>query len=342
MIVTRTPLRISLGGGGTDLPNFAAHYGGELVSAAIDVHVYVVIRQGRLDGRLRYSYETTGLADRADALDDALVRACLKHRGVEAECEIGSFGGVPAGSGLGSSGAFTVGLLHAFDALLGREPDPLILAEDAWRIEHDHLGRPVGKHDPYITGLGGLRALHIRRDGAVNTERLALDPETVTGLQDRLLLFYTGRRRDSRRLLSRQDVDPAPDAAKAHYLHEVKRIGARITEALRAGDLPEFGRLLHLHWLAKSRSAAGVTNPRFAEIYRAALENGALGGKLLGAGGGGFFLFYVPRPRRDVVMSTMARFRLRHLPFHFTEEGTTVLLQEPESEIRPLHLAKRD
>ncbi|TDD96794.1 galactokinase [Actinomadura rubrisoli] len=335
MIVTRTPLRISLGGGGTDLPNFAGRFGGELVSAAIDAWVYVTVRQGRLDGRTRFSYESTQTVAGPESLQEPLVRHCLRRRGLGRECEIVSLGGVPAGTGLGSSGAFTVGLLHALDALRGQRTDPSVLAEEAWEVEHGCLGRPVGKHDHYITALGGIRVLRIGTEGHVETAALRLPDGGIERLRENLLLFFTGQTRDSQALLAKQDTAPGPDTAsgqaadRTHYLHRVKEIGAEISEALHRVDIEGFGALLHEHWLAKRASTGGVSNPHLDRVYHVARESGALGGKVLGAGGGGFFLFCVPEPFRDKVSAAVQALGPRPFPFRFAPDGTTVLLRDP-------------
>jgi D-glycero-alpha-D-manno-heptose-7-phosphate kinase len=330
VIVTRTPLRICLGGGGTDLPNYAAEYGGFVLSATIDAYVYVVVRPGRLDGTTRYSYNRTDTVGDPAQLTSPIVREAVRMTGVGRECDMTSSGAVPAGTGLGSSGAFTVGLLAALYELAGRRPTTMDLVEQAWQLEHDHLDRPVGKHDPYVTGLGGLRCLHIDRGGGVRLEEAGVTSETIRRLGRHLLLFYTGRTRDSAELLGRQDRPLRRTGAGKHYLHTVKRIGQDIMTALRAGDLTGFGELLDAHWQAK-RTSSGVSNPTYDEIYALARRHGATGGKILGAGGGGFFLFYAEEERIPEVTGVLTARGLREMPFEFEQSGTTVLLSERKS-----------
>lgn len=332
MIVTRTPLRISLGGGGTDLPNYAKAHGGFVLSAAIDRYVYVAVRHGRVDGRVRFTHEGSDVTDHAGDLGHGITREALRGFGCDHGVEVASLGSVPAGTGLGSSGAYCVGVLRALHAWRGDEPAPAELAEEAWELEHRRLGRWVGKHDHYLASLGGMQALHIGRDASVRAERLALDARCTAELSDMLLLAYTGRRRDSHRVLTAQDRPVAArtgGAGAAGGLHEIERIGRDIAAALTAGRTAAFADLLHQHWKVK-RASGAVSDPWFDHVYETARQHGARGGKLLGAGGGGFFLFAVDPQSRPAVVAALRDEGLPPVPFAFAPAGTEVLLDDKE------------
>jgi D-glycero-alpha-D-manno-heptose-7-phosphate kinase len=243
---------------------------------------------------------------------------------------------VPAGTGLGSSGAYCVGVLRALHAWRGDEPAPADLAEEAWEVEHRRLGRWVGKHDHYLASLGGVQALHIGRDGSVRPEPLDLDERCTAELSDTLLLAYTGRRRDSHRVLTTQDHPTAARRAGGASsgagggLQEIERIGREIAAALAAGRIAAFADLLHQHWKVK-RASGGVTDTWFDHVYETARRRGARGGKLLGAGGGGFFLFAVDPQSRRAVVSALREEGLPPVPFAFAPAGTEVLLDDKES-----------
>lgn len=334
MIVTRTPLRISFGGGGTDLPDYAAAHGGFVLSAAIDRYVYVALREGRVDGQVRFSHDQTHVAADLDALGDPITREALRGFGCDRGVEVASLGPVPAGTGLGSSGAYCVGLLRALHAAHGAEPTRAELAEEAWRLEHQRLGRWVGKHDHYLASLGGFQALHIGRDGSVRAEMLDLEARCLADLSSMLMLVYTGRRRDSHGLLVAQDraADPtfSGDTTSAARLHEIKRIGRDIAAALAGGSVTTFADLLHQHWKVKRSGRGSVTDPWLDHVYLTARRRGARGGKLLGAGGGGFFLFAVDPEDRPAVVAALHDEGLPQMPFSFAPAGTEVLLDDKE------------
>jgi D-glycero-alpha-D-manno-heptose-7-phosphate kinase len=331
VIVTRTPLRISLGGGGTDLPNYAAAHGGFVLSAAIDRYVYVVLRHGRVDARVRFSHDETSVVDHVGDLGHAITREALRGFGCDTGVEVASLGSVPAGTGLGSSGAYCVGVLRALHAWRGDEPAPADLAEQAWALEHERLGRWVGKQDHYLASLGGVQALHIGREGAVRAERLDLDAGCLAELSGMLLLAYTGRRRDSHDVLTAQDRPPARrGAGTGGALHEIKRIGRDIAAALTDGRTTAFAELLHQHWKVKRASAGQMTDPWLDHVYETARQRGARGGKLLGAGGGGFFLFAVDPGARSAVVAALRDEGLPIVPFAFAAAGTEILLDDKE------------
>jgi D-glycero-alpha-D-manno-heptose-7-phosphate kinase len=337
VILTRTPLRLSLGGGGTDLPNYAAEHGGLVLSAAIDRYVYVAVHEDRVDRRLRFSHEGSQLVDGVEELDHPITREALRTVGLDGGTEVVSMGSVPAGTGLGSSGAYCVGLLRALHALQGRDLSGTALAEQAWQLERERLGRWVGKHDHYLAALGDFRALHIDRDGSVDARPLRLPDGTAAELAGTLLLAYTGQRRDSGRLLAEQDRpadraggDRGSDGRRTSHLHEIKRIGADMGAALTAGRVGAVGALFDRHWQTKRDAADGISDPWMDTVYAEARRNGALGGKLLGAGGGGFFLFAVEPDARERVGGALHRLGLRTVPFGFSHTGSSVLLHALE------------
>lgn len=330
LVVASTPLRLSLGGGGTDLPYYADSFGGDVLSIAVSLRVTVAGRLGRLDGRFRYSHEQTLHGDKGHDLGDPYVAAALEASGLDEPCEITSFGPVPAGTGLGSSGAFAVSLLAVTEALAGR--DPLAagragLAEAAWQMEAVRLGRPVGRHDPYVCALGGLRRLRIAPDGTTEASTPPVAPATLDRLQQHLCLYYTGVRRDSTRHLAapargRED--------KIAALHSIKEIGHEMTETLCAGRVDDVPALLRRHWEVKN---AGAPPSSWDGAYTTALGNGALAGKLVGAGGGGFLLLYADPDRRDRLDAAMREQGLQPVPFTFSTSGTT---------LTRVHLDERD
>jgi D-glycero-alpha-D-manno-heptose-7-phosphate kinase len=317
-VVARVPLRLPLGGGGTDLPFYATRYGADLVSVTITLSVTVVVRRGRLDGRTRFTRDRMVVGGSGGESPEPYLTAACRLAGVGEPLEVVSLGPVPAGTGLGSSGAFAVGLLAALGALRGRASDPAQLAEQAAVLEMDLLGRPVGKHDQYVCALGGVRRIIIEPDGRVRLPEVAVAAETLVALEARLLLLYTGQRRDSADHLR---PPTARDAVRqTERLHRIKELGGRIRTRLETGDLDGFALLLHEHWMEKR---AGDPGP-WDDIYAAARSRGASAGKLVGAGGGGFLLLYVEPGRRADVLAVAAKHGLRNVEFGLNREGVRV------------------
>lgn len=321
MLTTRTPLRISIGGGGTDLPSYADHHGGFVISAAIDKYVYV-----ELDRRVREDYLVAcGLEQRsrtvAGITDDFVREALTLHD--PGPSKLVSRADLPSGTGLGSSGSFTVGLLNALHAAKGQQLEPGTLAEEACRIEIDRLGRPVGRQDPYIASYGGLQCFEFER-GRVTVTPLAISPQTRRTLDDTLLLFFTGATRDAAVVLEDQRTrSTANDPAMLENLHAVKASGRTIKQVLEQGDTRRFGALMHEHWLNKRRRSPGMSNDAINRWYEVGMANGALGGKLVGAGGGGFLLFYSEDQAK--LRLAMAREGLGEVRFSFEAQGSTVV-----------------
>lgn len=323
VVLARAPLRVSLAGGGTDLPSFADQYGGIVISLAITRYVSLTVFPRSFDGAVRFTGEETEQAPDAYSMRHRFARAALLRAGVCANIQVASCTDAPSGTGLGGSGAFTVALLHAL--WKEEKPDPTQLAEEASEIEMVDLDRPVGKHDHYMAAYGGMRALHIDRSRSVQVEDLVVSETVRRYLRDRLLLFYTGLSRDAGQVLTGQDwMTRYGDTQTVASLHEIHDVATRMLDAIRAGRVDDIGQLMHEHWLNKVRLSAGVSNPRIDELYRVARSAGSDGGKLLGAGGGGFLLVSVREGQVDRLRAAMAAERVRELPFDLDCTGSQV------------------
>jgi len=326
MIVTRTPFRIPLGGGGTDLPSYYNRYGGFIVSAAVNRYVYVMVNR-RFEDSIRVSYSKTEIAECADQIEHPIVRETLKYVGLDRNLEIVSIADLPANTGLGSSCSFTVGLLNALHALK-REHVPLDeLAEEACYIEIERLGEPIGKQDQYIAAFGGITCLEIDREGGVRPYSLNLPAEVVQDLENNAMIFYTGIKRSASEVLSGQSrAAQEGDPRVVGALHAIRQIGWEIKDALERGDLERFGRLLDQHWQVKKSLSDKVSNPEIDAWYETAKAGGALGGKVMGAGGGGFFMFYCPNGNKSRLREALAAHDLRELRLGIDFEGSKVLI----------------
>jgi D-glycero-alpha-D-manno-heptose-7-phosphate kinase len=326
MIITRSPLRISLGGGGTDLPSYYREHGGFLIAAAIDKYVYITVHRRFVDGfLLKYSHleEVATIKE----IKHPIIREALKLAGVqERNLEIASMADIPAGTGLGSSGSFTTALLKALHALRKNLVHPSELAEQACFIEIEKLREPVGKQDQYIAAYGGITCFHFLPDDRVQASPLKISEETLLELEDNLLLFFTGYSRSASRILREQDdKSKRSDKAMVENLHFVKELGQQSQRALEGDDLHEFARLMDLHWQRKKERSAGMSNESINEWYDFAMANGALGGKIIGAGGGGFLMFYAADKAR--LRHAMRERGLMEVRFRFEAEGTKILNQ---------------
>jgi D-glycero-alpha-D-manno-heptose-7-phosphate kinase len=327
MIITRAPLRIPLGGGGTDLPSYYSKYGGFIVSAAIDKYIFVNLNRPKTDDLIRLKYSDPEVVSQLDEVRHPLCREALRYVGIDRNVEIASLADVPAGTGLGSSGSFLVGLLIALHALQRRNVSTQALAEAACTIEIERAGQPVGKHDQYLAAFGGLTCLEIDRDGSVHVHPLEISQHTAEELRNSALVFFTGIVRRSFDILQQQQTDTAAgDAAVIDSLHNTKEIGLEIKRALERGDVDCFGELLDVHWRNKKRRSGKISDAHLDEVYELARKSGALGGKLMGAGGGGFFLFYCPNGQKARLRDAMASAGLREMSFDFDYEGAKVLL----------------
>jgi D-glycero-alpha-D-manno-heptose-7-phosphate kinase len=324
LIITRSPLRISLGGGGTDLPSYYREFGGFVISAAIDRYVYITLHQTFVD-YLIIKYSQVEHVRALDEIQHPLIREALRHVGAEpAFLEIASMSDIPAGTGLGSSGSFTTALLHALHTMKNRILTRQELAECACHLEIDVLKEPVGKQDQYIAAFGGITAFDFCPDGAVQVRPLQLSSETLFNLEDNLLLFFTGYSRSASSILKDQDQrSKQQDQSMIDNLHYVKELGRLSGKALETGDLREFAEIMHVHWEHKKKRSGSMSNGTIDEWYELARKNGAIGGKLIGAGGGGFLMFYTER--KTHLRSAMRQAGLREVRLRFDFGGTGVV-----------------
>ncbi len=325
MIVSRTSVRIPLGGGGTDLPWYANEHGGFLLAAAIDKYVYIVVKR-RFEPTIRVSYSKTEIVDAVGLIQHPLVREALKLLKIEEPIEIVSLADVPSNTGLGTSSSFTVGLLNALHAYRGEYVSGQQLAEEACQIEVETLEQPIGKQDQYLAALGGVTCLEISRDGTVSALPVPLSPDTCDQFESNTLLFYTGIRREASEVLAQQrDATGRSRDEQIERLHRIKEIGRDVQRCFLSGDLDEFGRLLDAHWQVKRGLSAKVTETRIDRWYEIARANGALGGKLMGAGGGGFLMFYCNGAKQRL-RSVMEREGLREMRVRIEPQGSKVLV----------------
>lgn len=326
MIVTRTPTRISLGGGGTDIRSYASRYGGFLISAAINKYVYITVNS-RFEDSIRVSYSKTEIAESVDDIEHPIVREALRLLELEGGMEIVSIADVPANTGLGSSGAFTVGLLNALHTFKRESVSQETLAEEASTILMDVLGEPIGVHDQYLAALGGITCLAIDQDGTVVASPLAISDGIVEEVEASLLLLYTGVKRSASEVLGDESraISQGQDAVTA-ALHTVKEIGWQIKEALETGNLGRFGEFLDRHWQSKKRLSSKVSSDRIDRWYELAKRNGALGGKIMGAGGGGFFMFCCDNHSKACLREAMAAEGLREMRFAIDFDGSKVVV----------------
>jgi len=320
MIITQTPLRISFLGGGTDFKDFYAQEEGCVLSSAIDKYIFVIIKE-RFDDKIRVGYTRTELVDRLDKLQHELVREALRQTGITRRVELSTMGDVPsAGSGLGSSSTVTVGLLNAMYTYLGTAKDAETLAREACQIEIGVLGKPIGKQDQYIAAYGNMHFIRFKQDDTVEVEPIVLEDGVKRRLNQSLLLFFTNRTRHSETVLTEQ---VANIKQRRSVLREMKHLALEGKECLCRGALDDFGALLHQGWELKKQLASKITNSRIDEIYKAARRAGAVGGKITGAGGGGFLLLYCPREKQDDVRAALHS--LPELPFHLERDGSKVI-----------------
>lgn len=327
MILTRAPLRIPLGGGGTDLPSYYTRHGGFVLSAAINKYVYISLNRPQVDDLIRIKYSKSETCEDLDEVQHELVREAMRLTGVERGVEIVSMADVPAGTGMGSSGSFLVALLRALHAFRREHVPPHYLAEEACRIEIDMASSPVGKQDQYIASFGGIVCMEINEEGTVSVTPMPLSAHLLDELRSSLLLFYTNVQRRSMDILEDQKRDTVQvKKSVLESLHRTKELGIEIRAALEAGDFNRFGELLDAHWQNKKRRSGKVSDARIDRWYEVARDNGALGGKLMGAGGGGFFLFYAPNSHKGQLRQAMVQEGLREMPFDFDFEGAKVMV----------------
>jgi D-glycero-alpha-D-manno-heptose-7-phosphate kinase len=320
MIVTQTPLRVSFAGGGTDLEAYYARNEGYVVSSAIDKFAYVIVKE-RFDDEIYLNYMRKEIRSDVASIEHGLIREAMRMTGVERGIEVTLLSDIPSeGSGLGSSSSFTVGLLNAFYAHRGEQVTAERLASEACEIEIGRLGKPIGKQDQYIAAYGGLRSFRFRRDGGVDVQALTLPGDKLRELSARLHLFFTGKTRQADVILSEQTNRTADRLAE---LDAIKQLAFALEPALAAHDFDRLGKILHENWELKRQLASGISNAAIEEMYALARASGALGGKICGAGGGGFLLAYCAPDRQERLAKGLRDYRM--LPFALERDGSKVI-----------------
>lgn len=326
MIITRAPFRIPLGGGGTDLPSYYSKFGGKLISIAIDKYVVTTLNRPVTDGLIRLKYSHSETIDSVSEIRHPLIKESLKLTGIKNGIELSFIADISAGTGMGSSGSFLVSMLKALHTFKREEVTQAEIANEACEIEINKLKEPVGKQDQYMAALGGITQLIIDKKGRVEVVHPKVAQSTIEDLDDSLLLFYTGIQRSSSQVLSSQNKATQKNDKKVlESLHFIKEIGEEITKCFKKGDINGFGKLLNTHWEYKLRLSDKVSNGDINRWYQRGIAGGALGGKLIGAGGGGFLLFCCPGDKKNL-RKVMQEEGLKEIFFHFDFDGVKVLV----------------
>ncbi len=323
MIISQTPLRLSFLGGGSDLPAYYRRKGGAVLSTAIDKCVYVTVSR-KFDDAVRVSYSRTEEVAEAARVEHPIVREALGLLGINGGIEITSVADIPAkGTGLGSSSTFSVGLLNALHAYVGRHASAERLAEEACDIEINRCGEPIGKQDQFAAAFGGFNFIRFHADESVEVQKLMCRPETLEELQSMLMMFYTGITRSASALLKEQSANMAGEDEKVAAMDRMVASAESVLRDLQSNRLDTLGPALEESWQLKKSLASGITSPEIDEAYAAAISAGALGGKILGAGGGGFLLFLVPQAKQTAVREALRK--LRETPFRFARHGSRII-----------------
>ncbi|MFC1903312.1 sugar kinase [Chloroflexota bacterium] len=337
MILSQAPVRITLGGGSTDLESYYSKHGGFVIAAAIDRYCSILASKRFYDS-IRLSYSKMEIKNSVDDIEHPIFREALRFAGIKGGIELHSVADVPANSGLGSSSSFTVALLNALHAYKKEGVTQKQLAEEACHIEIDVLGEPIGKQDQYIAAFGGLTCLTFEKNGEVLVEPLRISDETMKQLESNLIFFFTGEERRERsvrnasEILAEQDEKSRKnDLAMIQNLHRVKEIGLETRKYLEKGEVNKLGELLHTHWEIKKGRSDKMSDPFIDECYETARKNGALGGKLIGAGGGGFFMFYCYNSDKPRLSEAMRKMGLKPQRFHFDFKGAKILMNMKNS-----------
>jgi D-glycero-alpha-D-manno-heptose-7-phosphate kinase len=328
MIISRSPVRITLGGGGTDLPSYYSKYGGALIAAAIDKYTLVTAHT-RFDDEIKLNYSQTEIVEKVEEIKHNIFRESLKLLNINNRIELTSLSDMPSSSGLGTSGSFTIALLNALHTYKKEFVSQKQLAEEACHIEMDILKEPIGKQDQYISAFGGITYLEFEKDGTVKVEPVRMTEEAQDELHHNIILFYTGIQRSASEILREQDEKSKKDENQTiETLHEIKKIGLETKKAFEKGDVDKLGEYLNEHWNIKKRLSHGVSNTFIDECYDHAIKNGALGGKIMGAGGGGFFMFYHNgnNTEKTAFIKEMAKKGLKKMRYNFDFEGTKIVL----------------
>jgi D-glycero-alpha-D-manno-heptose-7-phosphate kinase len=325
MIIVRTPVRIPLGGGGTDLASYYSKHGGFLISAAINKYIYLSVNK-RFEKNVRLGYSRTEIVENLNDIQHSIIREVMRL--LEIECknlEIVSMADIPSNSGLGTSSSFTVALIHSLQTYKRDHLTTKEIAEKACRLEIEILKEPIGKQDQYMAAFGGITCLEFSKDGEVTVTSPNISEETIAELERNILLFYTGVKRKSSYVLKEQKEAAMKEKKQVlEPLHEIKDIGYKIKDALEKGNPDVFGELLHLHWETKKKMSNKISSDDFDRIYEIGRNNGALGGKIMGAGGGGFFMFYCTN-NRDKLREALEKEGLKLMRFRFDFDGSKII-----------------
>ena len=323
MIISRTPLRISFVGGGSDIASFYKTHMGAVVTTAINKYIYIAVNN-QFDGRIIINYSKTEIVTKVSDIENNLVREALKLTGVEGGIHITSIADIPSeGTGMGSSSSYVVGLLNALYAFQGKHVNAEKLAREACKIEIDILKKPIGKQDQYIVAYGGFQYIQFNKDESVYVDPIICKVETKKILKNRLLLFYTGITRSADPILAKQTNNMAVQKDKRKIINEMVMLAGRMQKALNGNNLDAFGEMLHENWVLKKQMVDGVSNLQIDTWYKIAQKNGAIGGKLLGAGGGGFLLFYAPEEKHNKIIDALSD--LVYQEFTFEPQGTKII-----------------
>lgn len=322
MIISRTPFRISFVGGGSDLEAFYSKHTGAVLSTSINKYMYISSHRYFHKDQIQVKYAKTETVNNIDQLQHPLLREALRKAKINGGIEISSIADIPSGTGMGSSSAFTVGLLHNLYAINRQYVTHDVLAKEACEIEIDILKEPIGKQDQYAAAFGGLNIISFEKDGAVKVEPLYIDNEIYENLQNNLIMFYVGNQRKASEILSEQKKNSSQEE-KLNALKQMVSYVYDMRDILYAGRLNDFGKLLHENWILKQRLASKISNPEINEVYDAGLANGATGGKLLGAGGGGFMLFYCEKHKQAKLIEALKKYET--IDFKFERDGSKII-----------------
>lgn len=324
MIITKTPFRISFVGGGSDLEAFYSQHPGAVLSTSINQYMYISSHKYFEENQIRVKYSQTETVNKLNELKHPILRVVLEKFGLNG-IEISSIADIPGGTGMGSSSSFTVGLLHNLYTSIGKKVTKEELAEEACRIEIDLLKEPIGKQDQYAAAYGGMNVIRFETDGTTTVDALNLSQAAKEELESNLIMFYLGSQRKASDILSEQKKNTASED-KTNTLKQMVDLVYQLQSSLEEGHLNDMGKILHENWILKQQLASAITNPEINECYQTALQNGATGGKLLGAGGGGFMLFYCPKDHRARLINSLGK--LRKFDFAFENKGSTVIYPE--------------
>lgn len=322
MIIVKIPFRLSIGGGGTDLPSYYKQFGGQLITASINRYMFVSINEPATSDKIKLYYAYTERVSDVSEIKHNIIRESLKLHSINRPIEIGSMADIEAGTGMGSSSVFTVGLLAGLNILKRNFISPIELAEEACKVEIDLVGKSIGKQDQYAASLGGINELIIDKSGVVIVNPLNLDKEVIFELENKLMMFYTNVTRDANEILTEQSKK-IDQLEIIEAMHEIKEIGKEIKRSLLKGDIDNFGKLLHDHWIIKKTISDKMSTMKIDEVYKTGLKHGAIGGKIMGAGGGGLLLFCTSDRRR--LKERMEFEGLKYMDFRFEFEGCKVI-----------------